>query len=280
MRSALEEVATLIDAYGRWWLVLGVVLISLMIANEVGYRLGRKKHEQAGSDEKAVTGVMVGAVLALLGLLLAFSFSIVESRFAERKALVLDDANAISTAYLRAKTVPEPYGANLRRQMTEYVRLRLRPEDPDALAKALIESPKLQNEMWAEMVQIAAQEPLSEVAGLFEASLNEMIDLHESRVAVGLYQRLPRAILITLYAVSLLGMLVLGYGAGLGRSRLLLATTVLVLAVSSVVVVIVELDRPGTKLFDVNQGAMKDVYQMMVQDQEQAGRVSQAPPHD
>lgn len=268
----------MLDAYGKWWVVLLVVLASLLLANELGYRIGRRQ-EGATSDQKAMAGVMVGAILALLGLLLAFSFSIVETRFGTRKALVLQEANAIGTAYLRAKTIPDPQGDDVQELLAEYVRLRLRPDDPIALQEALRRSPELHDKMWAEMVDVAKEHPTSELVGRFQEALNAVIDLHQSRVTVSLYQRLPRPILLTLYFVSLLGLMVLGYGLGLARSRSMLASVVLILAVSSVVVVIVELDRPGARIFRVNQQAMADVQTMIEKDEARnGGAISQAPP--
>ncbi len=250
-----------------WPWVLIVTILILMLINEIGYRFGRRSAEKANADQKATASVLVGAILGLLGLLLAFSFGIVEARFSDRKALVLEDANAIGTAFLRAKTIPEPYGARVRRLLTEYADLRLAPKDPEALQEALLESPKLQKRMWTEMAALAEKAPESPIVALFEDALNHMIDLHESRVTVGFYQRLPLPILVTLYAVSMLGLLVLGYVSGLGLSRLLAGTMTLVLAISSVVMLIVELDHPSSKLFQVSQQAMADTHQMMIEDQ-------------
>jgi hypothetical protein len=71
--------------------------------------------------------VVVPALLGLLGLMLAFSFGSVDRRFDERRALVLQDANAIGTTYLRAKLLPAPHAARAQKMVREYGTLRIMP---------------------------------------------------------------------------------------------------------------------------------------------------------
>ena len=97
------------------------------------------------------------------------------------------------------------------------------------------------------------------MGGLFISSLNEVIDLHTSRVTVGLRQRLPRPIFYVMFLVSCLAMVVLGYGAGLSQRRSSMPTVAVILAISSVITLIYGLDAPGTGLFQVNQWAMEDL---------------------
>src|SRR4051794_14041477 len=87
----------------EWWALLPMAVAALLLVSELGYRLGLRESSASLASRKEQTGILGGALLALLGLLLAFSFGIVEARFAERKALVLEDANAIGTTYLRAE---------------------------------------------------------------------------------------------------------------------------------------------------------------------------------
>jgi hypothetical protein len=122
----------------------------------------------------------------------------------------------------------------------------------------------MQHALWAEATTVGNQMPESEVASLFVQSLNEVIDLHESRLTVALHQRMPAPILLTLCFVSLLSIGLVGYSAGLTRWRSPFPTAALVLAVSSVVVLIVELDRPlGSRLFRVSETAMQDTQERM-----------------
>src|SRR5690606_38751307 len=98
------------------WGILLILVALLLLADELGFRLGRR-HATDSQDRCSRVAVFVAALLALLGLLLAFSFSIVEARFSARKALVIDEANAIGTTYLRAKLLPAPHGERIQRTL-------------------------------------------------------------------------------------------------------------------------------------------------------------------
>src|SRR5688572_21496365 len=111
-----------------WWGIVLTTFVVFMLAVEGGYAIGSSGW--GGASDDRMTGhvaTLVGAVLALLGLLLAFSFSIVDSRFSARKALVLDEANAIGTSYLRAKILPDPHATRVRSLLRQYVDARVTP---------------------------------------------------------------------------------------------------------------------------------------------------------
>lgn len=250
-----------------WWGTVIAALVVFMLAVEGGFRLGTSGW--AGPSDASMTGqvsVLVGAVLALLGLLLAFSFSIVDSRFSARKALVLAEANAIGTSYLRAKIVPEPHATQLQSLLRQYVDARVAPRTPDELNKAIEHSGEIHRALWREAIALGRADPRSQMLALFVSSLNDVIDLHTSRVTVALYQRFPRPIFNMLVVVSFLAMMVLGYAAGVCRRRAPMPTAAVILAISSVFVLLNALDAPGSGLFLVNQGAMEDLQRMMASD--------------
>jgi hypothetical protein len=249
----------LIDTKLNWWVLLTLATSILLLIAEVGFRLGLRHRDETIENHKAQTSILVGAMLALLGLLLAFSFGIVQERFAERKALVLEEANAVGTTFRRSEFLPPPRRERVRELLRSYVaaRVTLSPHD---LQHALELSESIHDDLWKEAAEAGREAPDSEMLALFVESMNEVIDLHESRVTVALYQRTPAPILITLCLVSLLSLGAVGFSAGLTRWRSLLPNSVLALAVSSVFTLIVELDRPfANRLFRVNQAAMHDV---------------------
>lgn len=249
-----------------WWGALLVLGVGLFVAAELGFRLGRgtakRNPMRSGSGQ---VGAVLGGLLGLLGLLLGFSFGIVEARYSARKALVLNEANAIGTSYLRAALLPEERGPRVRSLLREYVDLRLTPATPSALQQAISSSGRIHRELWREAVLVGTAHPSSKVVGLFIESLNEVIDLHTSRVSVGLHQRMPPAILDVLLTVSLLALFVLGYSSGLFRLREPVTMAALVLCVASVIVLIYELDSPGASLFRVDHWAMEDVRRTMTE---------------
>lgn len=250
-----------------WWEILLIATFVLVVVTEVGFQIGRRHRSPDIDATKAQTTLGTTALLALLGLLLAFSFSIVEARFGKRKELVLDEANAIGTTYLRAGMLPDGEGDRIRELLRGYTEARVDPRSIRDLRRAISESEEVHGELWKEATKAAVAHPDSEVVSIFVQSLNDVIDLHESRVTVGLHQRLPLPILFTLLAISALSAIAIGFGAGLDRRRLPLSTVALLFAVASVVVLIVELDQPGSAMFRVNQSAMRDALESMEQDQ-------------
>jgi drug/metabolite transporter (DMT)-like permease len=91
------------------------------------------------------------------------------------------------------------------------------------------------------------------------ASLNELIDLHTSRLSTSLHQRLPSPIFNVLFGVAMIAMLVLGYAGGLGAGRAPLPVAALILSLSSVFVLIYQMDSPSSPLFQISQWALEDV---------------------
>src|SRR5271165_5450144 len=108
------------------WLIFVVFFGAILIAaSEAGFRLGRKAVSRSAENAKSQLGAVEGGILALLGLLLGFTMSMAVTRFEVRKQLVLDEANAIGTSYLRTRLVPDPEGTEIANLLREYVAVRL-----------------------------------------------------------------------------------------------------------------------------------------------------------
>lgn len=241
-----------------------VVFISF-VAIEVGYRLGRHRYRTKEAQEKAEpVGSAVGSTLALLAFILAFTFGMAASRFDARKAAVLDEANAVGTAYLRAELIPATHQEAVRALLREYVDVRLKAvQVPGYLKQALVRSKELHDALWAQAVAIATQYPPSVNHSLFVQSINEIIDLHGQRVAVGIHSRIPGSIWLALFFVAIMAMASMGYQAGLSGSRRTMTAIFLTLAFSSILMLIAVLDRPGVSMSLVSQQAMIDLQQDM-----------------
>jgi hypothetical protein len=253
-------VYALLDRVGWVWVLLATSA-AFVVSHEVAYRLAaRRKSTEA---ERAQTDTIAAALLAVLGLLLAFTFSIVEERYLERKQLVLAEANAIGTTYLRAGLLPAPEGGQSRGLLRRYVAARLALRTPGDLPRVLAESERLHRELWAAATEVGRRHPDSEVVALFIDSLNQVIDLHESRWTVAVHHRLPPPLLNTMLALCVLSMGVLGLAAGQARARTPSPTLALVLAAAMLVTVIIEMDRPWQRIFAVSRDSLSDVAEMM-----------------
>jgi hypothetical protein len=270
----------IVDHAPGWLLLIATVLL-FAVSAELGTRLARiRRSRPVDTDKMTHAGVLLGALLALLGLTLAFSFTIAETRFVERRTLVLEEANAIGTTYLRSSLLPEPQRANVQELLRQYVNTR-RVEGPEELATALAQTEQLHQALWDEAVAAAERKP-DPITGLFIQTLNQMIDLHEARLTVALHQRLPGAVLLALYALAILAMGTLGYSTGLSRTRTIIPALTLMLAVALVLLLVIDLDRPFQRVFPIEQSALDDVRETILAEQDArstAAGASVAPDH-
>jgi hypothetical protein len=211
-----------------FWGLFVAILAVLLLSVECGYRLGKFRRSRHELEKEAPVGTMVGATLGLLAFILAFTFGLAAARFDTRRQVLLDEANAIGTTYLRAGMLPER-GEEVRRLLRDYVSTRLEAIQPGKLAGGIRRSENIQQQVWTEAETVGQKNPNSIVVGLFVQSLNQMIDLHASRMQAGLRSRIPGAIWLGLFAVAALSLATMGYHAGLsgtGRSLAILAVAV------------------------------------------------------
>ncbi len=240
------------------WAFFGTTVLLIFLAVEAGLRAGRWRRRRAEPEKEAPVGTVVAASLGLLAFLLAFTFGMAASRLDTRQTLVLDEANAIGTAYLRAALLPEPHRTTIRKLLREYLDLRLQVVRPGMVEQALARSEKLQRMLWAEAV-IAGEKNPTPVTALFLQSLNEVIDLHAKRVAMGLRNRIPFTIWAALYFTAILALAEVGYHAGLSSTTRTPATLALVVMFSGVLCLIADLDRPHEGLLNDCQQALIDL---------------------
>jgi hypothetical protein len=201
-------------------------------------------------------------MLGLLAFLLAFTFGLAASRYDTRKQLVLDEANAIGTAYLRADMLPEPQRSEIRNLLREYASARVGGLVSIMTPAVMAKSASLQDRIWADATAVSQQDSKSITTGLFVQSLNEVIDLDESRVTAG-RNRIPDPIWLALLAVTMFTMASVGYQFGLTGEHSWIEIILLALVFTTVILLIADLDRPGEGLLNVSQQAMIDLVNRM-----------------
>ncbi|MCC7198092.1 MAG: hypothetical protein IT483_01125 [Gammaproteobacteria bacterium] len=233
------------------------------IIGEGGYRLGRWRQARTPEEKEGPTGMIVGSLLALLGFLLAISMGMASDRFDKRRSLVLAEANSIGTTYLRAGYLPEPASADIRSLLREYVPLRVLPNDTAELRVRIVRSTEIQAKIWAIAEDLARRMPESDVLAIFIESLNETIDLHESRVTAGVYARVPVTILVLLLAGTLLTLGMVGYNAGLSRRRSSVTAAALIIVMGAVITLVIDIDRPRDGFLTVSQQPLIDLQQQI-----------------
>lgn len=255
------ELNGLLDPFPLWTIFPLSVAIAL-ISVELGYRLAQSRQRRSKQENEAPVGNMAGATLGLLAFMLAFTFGMAASRFEDRRQVVLSEANAIGTTYLRSKMLAEPMRTDAQNLLREYVDARLEAVQPGKLQQAIGKSEELQNRLWS-VAMAQAEKDRTAITSLFIQSLNEVIDLHAVRIMAGLRSRVPGMIWIVLYLLAVIAMSMMGYDSGQAKNRRSIATFALVIAFSSVLYLIADLDRPGQGMLKVSQQAMFDLRKSM-----------------
>jgi hypothetical protein len=250
-----------IDALPLWALFISILLV-VLLSVEFGYRLGKYRRSRPEQEKEAPVGTMVGATLGLLAFILAFTFGLAAARFDTRRQVLLDEANAIGTTYLRAGLLPEQ-GDQIRALLRDYVGVRLNAIRSGNFAEGTRRSENIQQRLWAEAETVGTKNPNSIVVGLFVQSLNEVIDLHAKRIQAGLRSRIPGAIWLGLYAVAALSLAAMGYHAGLSGTRRSLAIVAVAVAFSVVIELIADLDRSQEGVLRISQQPLLDVQRSM-----------------
>jgi hypothetical protein len=250
-----------LDALPLWGLFLAILLL-VLLSVEGGYRLGKYRRSRSEQEQEAPVGAMVGATLGLLAFILAFTFGLAAARYDTRRQVLLDEANAIGTTYLRAGMLPDRR-EEIRALLRDYVDTRLEAVLSGKIAEGIRRSEHLQDQLWAHAVAVGEHHPTSIVVGLFVQSLNEVIDLHAKRVTAGVRNRIPGAIWVALFAVAILSLAAMGYHAGLAGTSRSLAVLAVAFTFSAVIGLIADLDRPQEGILKVSQQALIDLRQSM-----------------
>lgn len=237
-------------------ILLAVVLFGFLFgAFELGFRVGRRRGpaaEVAGS-----LGTIQGAILALLGLLLGFSYSGAASRFLDRQQLSVQEANAVGTAALRADLLADPYRTRLKELLREYTRARI---DMQGEIDSPPTSPLRQRveQLQKELFQTSADgiRPTPVLGGPVLNPVNELIDLHTTRLAAQ-RRHLPLAIFVLLLICAGVSLGSVGYGNGVAGRRELLSFG-LVFLVAATLWIILDLDFPRIGLIQVDETPLLD----------------------
>jgi hypothetical protein len=203
----------ILDTFPIWAVYVGTVVV-VLIATEIGFRIGMwLQRRDPDSGKTPMTGAVVGGMLGLMAFLLAFSIGIVINQHNGRKAMVITEANAVGTAYLRAGFLDEPDQTSTRDLLREYVEVRLAAAaDTALLDSAMTRSEEIHAELWRIVEDNVSQGKDSDVMALFVESINEVIDVHSLRLAA-VELRLPRLLGVVLYAATILSFLLVGLPA-------------------------------------------------------------------
>jgi hypothetical protein len=236
------------------WIVFAVLLILLVGLSELAWRIGLARSTKKSEADKE-SGTVRSAVLALLGLLLGFSFALAGARHEARRELLVEEANSIVTTARRAQLLPAPHVANVIQLLREYVPVRIEAhregQFSDRFATTRKRSAELQDRMWAEAVAAAAEQP-SSITASFIASLNETIDLEAKRVAAK-RNHVPGAVWLLLLCVAGCGLWLVSYPAGTSGRHSILERFVFPILIAIVIAIITDIDTPRAGLISLDE---------------------------
>ena len=226
-------------------LLAGGLFVAMLLFLEIGRRVGVRRAAQDGEAARAGAGVVEGAVFALLGLLIAFTFSGAASRFDHRRNLIIEEANAIGTAYLRIDLLPAAAQPDMRDGFRRYLDARLAAyralPDMAAANAELARATALQQEIWRKA--IAASTGSQAATMLLLPALNQMIDITTTRTMAG-QTHPPFALFALLFALALLGALLAGHAMSGAKARNWMHRTTFAFALAGAVYVILDVEYP------------------------------------
>lgn len=230
----------------------------------IGMAIGRRRSSQPDADHESI-GVVQGALLGLVGLLLAFGLSMSVGRYDSRRSIVVDEANAIGTTYLRAQLLDEPERSESMTILGEYADVAVAFADTVPESNEFDEAAARLGDMHVELWKLAARavdaRPEASAPRLYVETLNQKIDAHASRVASLDYHVPETAVIVELFGSSIALGALSCYVAM--RRRRAGSTWVAAAVVIAIVFVTLDLDRPQRGLITVPYTALEDVRETM-----------------
>jgi hypothetical protein len=244
-------------------LLFALFVVVAFAVHEAGFRVGLWHERREPSEKDGPTGLLVGAILALMGFLLATTTAMAADRFDGRRALVVDEANAIETTFLRAGYLEEPASTHIRNLLRSYVPLRINVLDERVYEANLAASRAMLEEIWAEAEEVARSDGNQPVVALFIASLNDAIDVVGAREAALTNGRVPESVVLLLLLGAFLSAGIVGYHAGLTFRRGSIGAVALIVVLSAALALVIDLDRPRDGLLRVSQQPLERVIDTM-----------------
>lgn len=252
----------------RWpaTLIAGALTVAIILALTIGSALGQRAFRKGRGQ---VVGHLDTMATGLLGLLLAFNFNIAQNRFDARQALLVREADAIGTAYLRCSVLRADDRPKCREMFRRYVVQRMAAyeafadDEEKPLLDALREGEHIQRDLWGLVSRAVRAEPTPATALLMDA-LNAVIDVDADRRA-SVRIVVPRAVSFAIVFACLSWALLLGYSAGKRQARPRAAWVVVALLISVIFGVALDFDRPKSGFITTAQAekAMENLRQSM-----------------
>ena len=242
------------------WVVAILFAVVLYLALEFGFRLGLRQRRATHSAEKNTRrDVTLSSMLALLGLMLAFTYAFTLSRADARKLAVVDDANAIGTAFYKADLLAEPGRSEVRARLLDYARTRVityeNTRDHKAREALIDRTLEVQSQIWPALRRALQEKTLGPYETSMVQAINDVFDAQTRRITVA-FDRMPAAVSILLLAIAAFSLAVAGNNAGLAGRINRLRMSIFVVILVALMLAILDFDQPQTGFIRLNNSSI------------------------
>ena len=249
--------------FGNELAVFLVVIALLFGSAELGFRMGLRLHKANDTTRKGQIGGVQAAVLGLLGLLLGFTLAMAVQRYDTRRRLVVQEANAIGSTYLRASLLPDAHQTAVKDLLRRYLDLRLKywpqVDDPAKFAEGKRLLAEIEGELWKHATE-ASREASNDITATFIESLNRLIDTDAERNAA-IRGGIPSGVWLLVVMVAAFGCVTTSYRAGSEGARSKLVSVFLPLLITVVIILIFDISHSRVGLIKVDQESLLDLQQ-------------------
>ena len=248
-----------LDILPIWAFFVGMVIV-VLAASEIGFHIGIRLQDRGSNPgESRMTSSVVGGMLGLVAFLMAFSIGITISNHSERKNMVITEANAIGVAWLRAGFLEETDSKLLRKMLREYAEVRIAAANLEIEMPAVIaRSEQIHEDMWIIIERSVRQGNDTDIMTSLVEAVNDLIKTHSIRINAA-HKRLPSILGMVLIMSTILSFLLVGVASSADRKRDTPAIFLFAIVFTSVLMIMVDLDRPQEGTLTVSQAAMTDV---------------------
>jgi hypothetical protein len=251
------------------WSLAILFAVLLLFPLELGLRLGtRARSAHPDPEALARSDITLPAMLTLLALMLAFTYSFSMSRADLRKKELVSEVNSISTAFLRSDLLPEPERSKLRAILYDYTRSRyVKPgtiTTLEGVEQVVSRSAEIQSRIWPAVKEAIRQpgEMTDPEKALLVSAINDVLDAHTRRMAV-FFDRLPTAILGLLLLIAGTSLGLAAYNASMGGLQIRWRLTAFALILVCLIYIILDFDMMQRGLIQIDNGSLVQLIEEM-----------------
>jgi hypothetical protein len=235
-----------------------LILIALLAAAAAGYSGHRWLMKRRGENDPDSHDHLLAAILGLLALLLGFTFSLALNRYETRRELVVQEANALGTTWLRAQLLEPANKAAISGLLRDYLDVRLAWSEAGAVPQNDARTEELQHKLWVATGRVVRSDPSPQLSRALMDAMNESFDLASTRSATR-SAHVPDRVLDVLLLYALLSAAMLGYASAAKGKPQRIATSAVMVLLTLAMTMILDIDRPRGGAIQVSQQPLEEL---------------------